>query len=207
MNPGGWEGVPMDLTLCPKCSEVSEVQWLTVIDSTDGPVDHAKIFCVNRHWFFLPVASLSENSSCPEEVVPAGRQHTVRQVMTPPMITIEAGAHLAAAAFLMRHAHKSSLVVVADNTREPIAMITEADLANAVARGQDTENTRIHEVVRTSLGAVRADAVIADAIRLMLPEGTWFLPVVEDRLLVGMVELADLVRAYLMPGPVAVAEA
>ncbi len=190
----------MDLTLCPKCSEVSEIQWLTVIDSTDGPVDHAKIFCVNRHWFFLPVSSLGENSVRLEEVVPPGRHQTVRQVMTPPMITIEAGAHLAAAAFLMRHAHISSLVVVADNTREPIAMIAEADVANAVARGQDTENTRIHEVIRANLVAVRADALIADAIRLMLPEGTWFLPVVEDRLLVGMVKLADLVRAYLLAG-------
>jgi signal-transduction protein with cAMP-binding, CBS, and nucleotidyltransferase domain len=197
----------MDLTLCPKCSEVSEIQWLAVIDSTDGPVDHAKIFCVNRHSFFLPVASLGEHSLRLEDVVPAGRQQTVRQVMTPPMITIEAGAHLAAAAFLMRHAHNSSLVVVADNTREPVAMITEADIANAVAQGRDTENVRVHEVVTTNLMTVRADAVAADAIRLMLPEGAWLLPVVEDRLLVGMVKLADLVRAYLMPGPVAVAEA
>jgi CBS domain-containing protein len=197
----------MDLTLCPKCSEVSEIHWFAVMDGTDGPVDHAKIFCVNRHWFFLPVASLSESSARPKDVAPAGRQQTVRQVMTPPMITIEAGAHLAAAAFLMRHAHSSCLVVVADNTREPVAMITETDVANAVARGRDTENVRVHEVVKTNLMPIRADAVVGDAIRLMLPEGAWLLPVVDDRLLVGMVELADLVRAYLMPEPVAVVEA
>lgn len=196
----------MDLTLCPKCSEVSEIQWLTVIGSTDGPVDHAKIFCVNRHWFFLPVASLGENSLRLKDVVPAGRQQTVRQVMKPPMITIEAGAHLAAAAFLMKHAHNSSLVVVADNTREPVAMITAADITTAVACGRSTEDTRIHEVVTARLMTVGADAVVPDAIRLMLPEGAWHLPVVEDRLLVGMVTLADLVRAYLMPERVAVAE-
>jgi CBS domain-containing protein len=194
----------MDLTLCPKCSEVSEIHWFAVMDGTDGPVDHAKIFCVNRHWFFLPVASLGERS---ENVAPTGRQQTVRQVMTPPMITIEAGAHVAAAAFLMRHAHNSCLVVVADNTREPVAMITEADVADAVARDRDIETVRVHEVVKATLMSVQADAVVGDAIRLMLPEGAWLLPVVDDRLLVGMVKLADLVRAYLLPEPVAVAEA
>jgi CBS domain-containing protein len=196
--------VPMDLTVCPKCSEVSEIHWFAVVDSTDGPVEHAKLFCVNRHWFFLPVASLGERA---EEVAQAGPHQTVRHVMTPPMITIEAGAHLAAAAFLMRHAHNSSLVVVADNTREPVAMITEADVTDAVAKGCDTENVRVHEVVKANLMSVQADAVVGDAIRLMLPEGAWLLPVVDDRLFVGMVELADLVRAYLMPERVAVGEA
>lgn len=122
----------MDLTVCPKCSAVSEI-----------------------HWFFLPVASLGER---PEDVAPAGPQQTVRHVTTPPMITIEAGAHLAAAAFLMRHAHSSSLVVVADNTREPVAMITEADVTDAVARGCDTENVRVHEIVKAKLMSVQADA-------------------------------------------------
>ncbi|WP_394618923.1 cyclic nucleotide-binding/CBS domain-containing protein [Lentzea sp. JNUCC 0626] len=185
---------------------MSEIQWLTVMDSTDGPVEHAKIFCVNRHWFFLPVSSLGEHSLRLDEVTPAECQQTVRQVMKPPLITIEAGAHLAAATFLMRHSHDSSLVVVADNTREPVAVITEADIATAVARGRSVEDARVHEVVTAKLMTIRADVVVSDAIRLMLPEGAWHLPVVDGRLLVGMVKLADLVHAYLVPGPVVVAE-
>jgi len=49
----------LDMTACPECGEVAEVQWRAVLESTDGPVDHAKILCVRRHWFLLPVATLA----------------------------------------------------------------------------------------------------------------------------------------------------
>ena len=48
----------MDLTVCPECDELAEVQWRAVMESTDGPVEHAKVVCVQRHWFLLPVAHL-----------------------------------------------------------------------------------------------------------------------------------------------------
>ena len=48
----------MDMTLCPECGALAEVQWRAVMESTDGPVEHAKIGCVRRHWFLLPVACL-----------------------------------------------------------------------------------------------------------------------------------------------------
>jgi hypothetical protein len=48
----------MDTTTCPECGALAEVEWRGVAESTDGPVEHAKITCVQRHWFLLPVASL-----------------------------------------------------------------------------------------------------------------------------------------------------
>jgi hypothetical protein len=48
----------MDATLCPECGALAEVQWRAVLEGTDGPVEHAKVSCVRRHWFLLPVASL-----------------------------------------------------------------------------------------------------------------------------------------------------
>ena len=48
----------MDLTVCPECDELAEVQWRAVMESTDGPVEHAKVICVRRHWFLLPVSHL-----------------------------------------------------------------------------------------------------------------------------------------------------
>jgi hypothetical protein len=47
-----------DTTICPECGELAEVQWRDVLESTHGPVEHAKVRCVRRHWFLLPVASL-----------------------------------------------------------------------------------------------------------------------------------------------------
>lgn len=46
------------MTHCPACGLVAEVVWREVIESTDGPVEHAKVRCADRHWFLLPVASL-----------------------------------------------------------------------------------------------------------------------------------------------------
>ncbi len=48
----------MDTTLCPECGALAEVEWRQVTESTDGPVELAKIRCVRRHWFLLPVAHL-----------------------------------------------------------------------------------------------------------------------------------------------------
>lgn len=50
----------MDLTTCPECDGVAEVQWRAVLESTDGPVEHAKTVCVRRHWFLIPVETLGE---------------------------------------------------------------------------------------------------------------------------------------------------
>ena len=46
----------MDLTTCPACGATAEVLWRESWPSTDGPVEHAKVECLRRHWFLLPVS-------------------------------------------------------------------------------------------------------------------------------------------------------
>jgi hypothetical protein len=60
----------MDTTLCPECGALAEVEWRDVTESTDGPVELAKIRCARRHWFLLPVAHL-ERSTVPAQSVPS----------------------------------------------------------------------------------------------------------------------------------------
>jgi len=71
----------MDLTTCPECGLVAEVVERDVWDSTDGPVEHATVRCVDRHRFVLPVSSLtSAQRAAPHErrLAPAVRtQHRV----------------------------------------------------------------------------------------------------------------------------------
>jgi len=55
----------MDMAVCPECGELAEVQWRAVLDSTDGPIEHAKVLCVRRHWFLLPVAALARPRTQP----------------------------------------------------------------------------------------------------------------------------------------------
>jgi hypothetical protein len=46
----------MDLRGCPesRCPVVAEVVDRTVLESTDGPVEHVRIECVRGHTFFCP---------------------------------------------------------------------------------------------------------------------------------------------------------
>jgi hypothetical protein len=52
-------GAALDTTTCPQCGDLAEVTERAVLESTDGPVEHARVVCVARHWFLLPAASLS----------------------------------------------------------------------------------------------------------------------------------------------------
>lgn len=49
----------MDLTTCPECGCPADVVWRDVLESTDGPIEHARIRCLQGHWFLLPVERLA----------------------------------------------------------------------------------------------------------------------------------------------------
>jgi CBS domain-containing protein len=134
----------------------------------------------------------------------APERQAVAQVMRP-ATTIEPDAHLAAAAYLIEHSHDPALVVAADDTHEPVAMITDAEITRAVAHGRSLEDTRVTDVATAKPVTVQADVAAEDAARLMLSHGVRHLPVVEGRRLVGMVELADLCPVSLARGPLSAA--
>ena len=50
----------MELTVCPECGGPAQIEHRHVLESTDGPIEHAKIRCVTGHWFFLSVTALAE---------------------------------------------------------------------------------------------------------------------------------------------------
>jgi hypothetical protein len=48
----------MDMTSCPECGAPAEVVDRHVLESTDGPIEHARVRCVQRHHFFMPISRL-----------------------------------------------------------------------------------------------------------------------------------------------------
>lgn len=46
------------MTGCPECGAPAEVQDRTVLESTDGPMEHYKLLCLGspRHAFNMPVS-------------------------------------------------------------------------------------------------------------------------------------------------------
>ena len=58
---------------------------------------------------------------------------TVANIMRPPLTTVEQAAHVAAVAYLMKHAGATALMVLDAQAGQPIGIITQADIARAVA--------------------------------------------------------------------------
>lgn len=55
----------LDIVACPECSMTASLQRGNRVESTDGPVDHVRITCVNRHWFLMPADTLNERPRAP----------------------------------------------------------------------------------------------------------------------------------------------
>ena len=129
----------------------------------------------------------------------------VGDVLRPATTTVELSAHLAAAAYLMRHAGSSALVVTTDDGRStPLGIVTDTDVSQAVADGRDVEQVRISELLdRRDLVTVAPAESVQDATRRMLAAGVHHLPVVADGGLVGVVEMSDLCRVLVLPDPAA----
>jgi CBS domain-containing protein len=128
-----------------------------------------------------------------------GRTATVAQLMRPAvMTTVERHAHLAAAAYLMRHAGDSAVVVTADDeSRRPIGIITEADITRTVADGKDPNDVRIESLIGRDPVTVQPSTTVGEAANVMISAHIQHLPVVEDGRLVGILGVLDACRALL----------
>jgi CBS domain-containing protein len=125
---------------------------------------------------------------------------TVADVMRPPATTLDQNDHAAAAAYLMKHAGATALVVLdGQETNRPIGIITEADIVHAVADGKDVNEARIHDLMTDAPTVIRATTTIRDAARIMTNDRFRHLPVVDDAGLIGMVDIAAICGALLDP--------
>ena len=114
--------------------------------------------------------------------------------------TIEPDSHVASAAFLMKRANDSALVVTSGDGRVPIAVITDADVSQAVADGRDLNDTRINQLHLRRPTAVQPGTSVAEAAERMLELTTQHLPVMDDGRLVGLIDMVAVCRALLDGG-------
>jgi CBS domain-containing protein len=122
---------------------------------------------------------------------------TAADVMQPPLTTVEQQAHVAAAAYLMKHAGATALMVLDAQTEQPIGIITETDIAHAVADGKDVNSVRIHQLMTVRPTIVKTTTTVREAAKLMMSGHFRHLPVVGDAGLAGIVDIADVCRALI----------
>jgi CBS domain-containing protein len=87
---------------------------------------------------------------------------------------------MAAAAYLMKHAVTTALMVLDPWSGQPAGIITEADIAHAVADGKDVNSTRIYEVMITRPTVINTTTSVRDAAKVMTSGHFRHLPVVGD---------------------------
>ena len=121
---------------------------------------------------------------------------TVADVMRPPLTTVNQHDHLAAAAYLMKHAGTTALMVVDAHTGQPVGIITEADVAHAVADGKDVNDVWV-DAVTTTRPAVTTTTSIRDTATIMTARHFRHLPVTGDTGLLGVVDITDVCQALI----------
>ena len=121
---------------------------------------------------------------------------TVADIMRPPLATVNRHDHVAAAAYLMKHAGTTALLVVDAQTGQPAGIITEADVAHAIADGNDVNDVWVGAVM-TTRPAVVTTTSIRDAAKIMTARHLRHLPVAGDAGLLGVVDIIDVCRALI----------
>jgi CBS domain-containing protein len=124
---------------------------------------------------------------------------TAADIMRPPLTTVVQQDHVAAAAYLMKHAGTTALMVLNAQTGQPVGIITEADVAHAVADGKDVNSVRISELMTARPTVINTTTSVRDAAKVMTSGHFRHLPVVSDVGLVGIVDITDVCRALLDP--------
>jgi CBS domain-containing protein len=130
------------------------------------------------------------------------REVTVGELVRPATTTVETDAHLASAAWLMKRAGDSALVVTPeDGVGGPVAVITDAHISQAVADGRDLGETRINALGLDRPLCVPPTMPVPEAARQMLERGLGHLPVVAEDRLLGLVDLSAVCRVLLQGTP------
>ena len=121
---------------------------------------------------------------------------TVADVMRPPVTTVNQHDHVAAAAYLMKHAGTTALLVLDAQTGKPAGIITETDIAHAIADGKNVNDVRV-DAVMTTRPAVLTMTSVRDAAKIMTTGHFRHVPVAGDTGLLGVVDIVDVCQALL----------
>jgi CBS domain-containing protein len=122
---------------------------------------------------------------------------TIADIMRPPVTTVEQNDHVGAAAYVMKRADATALIVTQAQTGKPIGIITEADISHAVADGKNPNDVRIYQLMTADPTVVSTTTSIRDAAQVMTGGRFRHLPVMGDAGLVGIVDITDICLALL----------
>lgn len=123
----------------------------------------------------------------------------ITDLMRPPLTAAGQYDHVAAAAYLMKHTGTTALMVTDARTGQPAGIITQADVARAIAAGKDPNDVRVHAAM-TPRPAIATTTTIRDAATIMTTRHYRHLPVSGDTGLLGLIDITDVCQALTGAG-------
>lgn len=116
---------------------------------------------------------------------------TVREVMTPEPLTMDATDTLVAAAQQMRDAGVGDVIVTMDD--QVLGIVTDRDITvRGIAEELKPDVATLDQIVTRGIVGVAADEDLTTATELMREYSVRRLPVIDDGRLVGIVTIGDL---------------
>jgi len=119
----------------------------------------------------------------------------VADYMSPDVRSVHRAASIKEAGRLLQKWKVGSLLV--DDGSRYIGIITDTDLSRkAVARGLDPNTTTVKTCMTKAVVTIEDSEALSEAETLMKKNGIRHLPVTEDGTIIGVLSVADLLRAY-----------
>jgi signal-transduction protein with cAMP-binding, CBS, and nucleotidyltransferase domain len=121
-------------------------------------------------------------------------QSKVEDYMSHDVRSIHRAATIKEAGLLLQKYKVGSLIV--DDGSRYIGIVTDSDLSRkAVAKGLDPNTTTVTACMSKALVTIEEDELLSAAMGLMKKQGIRHLPVTADGTIIGVLSVADLLRA------------
>ena len=135
----------------------------------------------------------AKSSRSPSKGKPVPR---VADYMSSEVHSVLVDASIKQAGRLLQKFKVGSLLV--DDNRQYIGIITDTDLSRkAVARGLDPSTTTIKTCMSKPIISIEDSEPITEAVKLMKEHSVRHLAVTEDRTIIGILSISDLLRYYM----------
>lgn len=122
-------------------------------------------------------------------------QLMVRDIMTQPVIVIRSAATIADAMWMMRARKVRSLIVETISPQISYGILSERDIVyNVIAPGKDPSLVKVASVMRHPCIELPPEATVQEAAQLLSDAGIHRAPVIQDRQLLGMLSVTDIIE-------------
>lgn len=112
-------------------------------------------------------------------------------IMTANVVTIDRWMSIAEAASVMQWNNVRALIVNRDSEEDAYGIITQTDIARAIADARNSETTHVAEVMTKPCIVVNPDLAVEHIIKLFAKAKIHFAPVIQNKLL-GIISVTDI---------------